>query len=160
EKRKNARAAVHAQATVDYANVQHEKATLVDLAQDGMAVQFGKKLPPTSKIYFQFHLPGQSMAIRLSGQMVWQDWNGRGGIQFVDVPKASRKLLTDFLGANLPAESQRERLPEVTVEMEEPLQLATISVTEQTHGVEPANAKYEVSLDPVTEKKSDSDKRS
>jgi hypothetical protein len=136
EKRKSARAAVHAQATIDYANVQQEKATLVDLAQEGMAVRFGKKLPPTSKVYFQFKLPEQSASVRLSGQVVWQDWNGRAGVQFVDVPKASRRLLTDFLGANLPSDSQLERLPDVTVEMEEPLQLATISVAEQTHGSE------------------------
>ncbi len=134
EKRKNARATVHAHATVDYANVEQEKATLVDLAQDGMAVQFGKKLPPVSKVYFQFQLPGQTSSVRLSGQVIWQDWNGRAGFQFVDVPKASRRLLTDFLGANLPASTQRERLPGVTVEMEEPLQLATVSVDEQTHG--------------------------
>src|SRR5579863_4958304 len=67
EKRKNARASVHAHATVDYANVEREKATLVDLAQDGMAVLFGKRLPPTTKVYFQFKLPGQATSIRLSG---------------------------------------------------------------------------------------------
>ena len=134
EKRKNARAAVHTHATVDYANVEQERATLVDLAQDGMAVQFGKKLPPTNKIYFQFKLPGQAASVRLSGQVVWQDWNGRAGVQFVDVPKASRRLLTDFLGANLPNASKRDRMPDVTVEMEEPLQLAMVSVAEQTHG--------------------------
>src|SRR3954468_22811110 len=81
EKRKSARATVHTHATVDYANVQQEKATLVDLAQDGMAVLFGKKLPPTCKVYFQFKLPGQTASVRLSGQVVWQDWNGRGGVQ-------------------------------------------------------------------------------
>ncbi len=140
EKRKNARAAVHAHATIDYANVQQEKATLVDLAQEGMAVQFGKKLPPVNKVYFQFKLPGQASSVRLSGQVVWQDWNGRAGVQFVDVPKASRKLLTEFLSVSLPADSQQERLPGVTVEVEEPLQLATVSVAEQTHGVE--NTKY------------------
>jgi DNA-binding NarL/FixJ family response regulator len=134
EKRKSARATVHAHATIDYANVQQEKATLVDLAQEGMAVQFGKKLPPTSKVYFQFQLPGQLASIRLSGQVVWQDWNGRAGVQFVDVPKASRRLLTEFLSASLPTDMQQEQLPDVTVEMEEPLQLATVSVAEQTHG--------------------------
>src|SRR4029077_2616066 len=44
EKRRTARATVHAHATVDYANAQQEKATLIDLAEDGMSVQFGKKL--------------------------------------------------------------------------------------------------------------------
>jgi len=144
EKRKNARTAVHAHATVDYANVQQEKATLVDLAQDGMQVRFGKKIPPTGKVYFQFKLPQQSISIRLSGQLIWQDWNGRAGVQFADVPKASRRLITDFLSANLPAESQQERLPDVTVEMEEPLQLATVSVAEQTHGSETTSAQLQI----------------
>jgi len=134
EKRKNARSPVHAQATIDYANIQQERATLVDLAQEGMQVQFGKKLPPVSKVYFQFKLPSQTANIRLSGQVVWQEWNGRAGIQFVDVPKTSRRLLTDFLAANGPNDSRREQFPDVTVVMEEPLQLATVSVGEQTHG--------------------------
>ncbi len=120
EKRKSARASVHAHATVDYANVERERATLIDLAEDGMAVLFGKKLPPTSKVYFQFQLPGQKSNIRLSGQVIWQDWNGRGGVQFVDVPKTSRRLLTEYLSAHRTSETQQE-LPEVTVEMEEPL---------------------------------------
>jgi CheY-like chemotaxis protein len=134
EKRKSARAAVHTQATIDYATVQQDRATLIDLAQEGMQVQFGKKLPPTSKVYFQFKLPGQSASIRLSGQVVWQDWNGRAGVQFVDVPTSSRRLLADYLGANLPSEGQPEQFPDVTVEIEEPRQLATMSVAEQTHG--------------------------
>jgi len=161
EKRKNARAAVHAHATIDYANVQQEKATLVDLAQDGMQVQFGKKLPPTSKVYFQFKLPNQAMSVRLSGQVIWQDWNGRAGVQFVDVPKASRKLLAEFLSASLPAESQQERLPDVTVEVEEPLQLATISVSEQTHGSQPhqETRAYEAAPKDSFSSKSDADNR-
>lgn len=133
EKRKSARAAVHTHATVDYANVEQEKATLIDLAQDGMSVLFGKKLPPTSKVYFQFKLPGQTASVRLSGQLVWQDWNGRGGVQFLDVPRTSRRLMDDFLGANLPNGGKRE-FSDVTVEMEESQQLAGVAVAEQTHG--------------------------
>ena len=102
---------------------QQEKATLIDLAEDGMAVQFGKKLPPTSKVYFQFKLPEQSASVRLSGQVIWQDWNGRAGIQFVDVPKVSRRLLTDYLAAHGPSKFRRRGVPDVTVEMEEPLQV-------------------------------------
>ena len=161
EKRKNARATVHAQATIDYANVQQEKATLVDLAQEGMQVQFGKKLPPTNKVYFQFKLPQQAMSVRLSGQVVWQDWNGRAGIQFVDVPKASRRQLTDFLSANLPAESLQERLPDVTVEVEEPLQLATVSIAEQTHGSQARQEtiQKEFAQEPASAAQSDADNR-
>jgi DNA-binding NarL/FixJ family response regulator len=127
EKRKSGRAPVHAHATVDYANVEQEKATLINLAQDGMAVQFGKKLPPTSKVYFQFRLPGQTSSVRLSGQLMWQDWNGRGGVQFADVPKASRKLMDEFLTANLSEEEGKQDLVDVTVEVEEAVGMSVIS---------------------------------
>src|SRR5499427_8758609 len=126
EKRKSARATVHTHATVDYANVEQEKATLIDLAEDGMAVHFGKKLP-ISKVYFQFKLPGQSSSVRLSGQVVWQDWNGRGGVQFVDVPKTSRRLMDEFLAANLPNEDGKQDLIDITVEVEEPVVNSVIS---------------------------------
>lgn len=135
DKRKSGRAPVHTHATVDYADVQQEKATLIDLAENGMSLLFGKRLPPTSKVYFQFQLPGQKSAVRLSGQVMWQEWNGRAGVQFVDVPKTSRRLLGEFLDANLPKDLKQDELPEITVEVEEPLmQLATVSVAQQTHG--------------------------
>src|SRR5579862_958173 len=146
EKRKDARAAVHAHATVDYANVQQEKATLVDLSKNGMAVRFGKKLPPTSKVYFQFRLPQQAQSVRLSGQLVWQDWNGRGGIQFADVPKASRRLLDKFLGATLQKDLQQER-PDITVEMEEPVLVTSGAVDGfGHHGEKEQHTSHEVAV--------------
>jgi hypothetical protein len=141
EKRKTGRASVHTHAMVDYANVQQEKATLVNLAQSGMSLLFGKKLPPTSKVYFQFKLPGQSASVRVSGQVVWQDWNGRAGVQFVDVPKASRRLLDEFLEANLPTDVRQEQLPDVEVEVEESPQFETVSVVEKAGGTKRAETK-------------------
>lgn len=101
DKRRKNRVSVHAQATVDYAGGEQSKATLVDLAADGMAVNFGKHLPPTSKVYFQFQLPGQTKPIRLSGVVVWQDWSGRAGVQFLDVLQSSRRLLDEWLHKNM-----------------------------------------------------------
>jgi len=113
DKRGKARASIHTQAMIDYAGGEHEKATLVDLSENGMAVNFGKKLPPSSKVYFQFQLPGQTARVRLSGQLVWQDWNGRAGIQFVDVPQASRKALHEWLQKSLADAPKRELAAEV-----------------------------------------------
>jgi CheY-like chemotaxis protein len=117
DKRRKARATVHTHATIDYAGVEQARATLVDLAEDGMAVNFGKKLPPTCKVYFQFQLPGQMANVRLSGQVVWQDWNGRAGIQFVDVPQASRRVLREWLQMNL-ADAPRQQLATEEVQVE------------------------------------------
>jgi CheY-like chemotaxis protein len=107
EKRRNIRVPVHAFANVDYAGVEQARATLMDVAEDGMSVNFGKKLPPTSKVYFQFQLPGQTASVRLSGQVVWQDWNGRAGIQFVDVPQTSRRILRNWLQTSQSEATQR-----------------------------------------------------
>src|SRR5580658_9692208 len=117
DKRRKARASVHTHATIDYAGVEQARATLVDLAEDGMAVNFGKKLPPTCKVYFQFQLPGQMANVRLSGQVVWQDWNGRAGIQFVDVPQASRRVLREWLQMNV-ADAPRQQLAAEEVKVE------------------------------------------
>jgi hypothetical protein len=154
EKRRKPRATVHAHATIDYADVAQEKATLVDLAEDGMSVRFGKKFPPTTKVYFQFQLPDQSAVVRLSGLVVWQDWNGRTGIQFVDVPKTSRRLITDFLRPVLPAARVQESVAGVTVEMEEPLQGVGVGAERVKRGVEPgadrrSEPRVEASAEPV-----------
>ncbi len=108
EKRYKARARVHAQATVDYAGGEQVRATLVDLAEDGMAVHFGTKVPPTCRVYFQFQLPGQKATVRLSGQVVWQEWSGRAGVQFVDVPQTSRRLVSEWLQANRETAAKEE----------------------------------------------------
>jgi CheY-like chemotaxis protein len=117
DKRGKARAAVHTHATIDYAGGEQEKATLVDLSEDGMAVNFGKRLPTASKVYFQFQLPGQTARVRLSGQVVWQDWNGRAGVQYVDVPKTSRRILQEWLQKSL-ADATKRELAEESVEVE------------------------------------------
>ena len=160
DKRRKARATVHAHATVDYGGGEQTRATLVDLAEDGMAVNFGKKLPPTCKVYFQFQLPGQKTTVRLSGQVMWQDWNGRAGVQFVDVPQTSRRILTEWLQGNLADASKREL---ATVEVQHSIQPRESSVEADRH--QPRNhytAKPEVkdrNRDAVARLRSEPDNR-
>jgi CheY-like chemotaxis protein len=129
DKRRKARATVHTNATIDYAGVEKAKATLVNLAEDGMGVNFGKKLPPTCKVYFQFQLPGQMANVRLSGQVVWQDWNGRAGIQFVDVPQGSRKVLQEWLKMNA-TEAPKRPVVSDAIEIERSIRPVEVPVAE------------------------------
>jgi CheY-like chemotaxis protein len=131
DKRRKARAAVHAHARVDYAGAESQSATLVDLAEDGMAVNFGKRLPPTSKVYFQFQLPGQKHTVRLSGMVVWQDWTGRAGVQFLDVPKTSQRLIHEWLQKNLT--NAPKGLASERVEVEHSLRESESSVAIDAH---------------------------
>src|SRR5438477_956415 len=97
EKRTKLRVALHAPASIAYGNAENVAATLLDLSEDGLAIQSERRLPLRCKVYFQFNLPGGKSAVRLSGDVVWQDSSGRVGIRFVDVPQTSRRTLNEWI---------------------------------------------------------------
>jgi len=97
ERRRYQRIPLHASAFMDYAGTENVPATILDLSQDGIAIQCERRLPPRCKVYFQFTLPGHPSKVRLSGQAMWQDSTGRVGMRFVDVPQSSRRALGDWL---------------------------------------------------------------
>jgi c-di-GMP-binding flagellar brake protein YcgR len=106
ERRTNPRAPVHAQASIAFPNREDAKATLVDLSEYGLAIQAEHNLPPRSKVYFQFSVPGQTAVVRFSGEVVWQDASGRVGLRFADMPSTSRRALNQWLDTNLAEHSK------------------------------------------------------
>jgi c-di-GMP-binding flagellar brake protein YcgR len=101
EKRSKLRVALHAPASITYANAENVPATLLDLSEDGLAIQSERRLPPRCKVYFQFNLPGDRSTVRLSADVVWQDSSGRVGLRFLDVPQASRRTLNSWIKTSL-----------------------------------------------------------
>ena len=101
DKRRHPRLPVHAQASISYPAVENAPATLIDLSEEGLAVQSEQRLPTKTKVYFRFNLPGQTRWIQLAGETVWQDSSGRAGIRFVQVPHFARLLLQEWLGARM-----------------------------------------------------------
>ena len=99
ERRRNLRLPVHSQATFDHPGLENGQATLVDLSEEGTAIQSASKLPPSCKVYFKFELPDQPSVVRLSAEVVWQDSAGRVGMRFIDVPQSSRRLLREWLSS-------------------------------------------------------------
>jgi len=106
ERRVRPRIPVRAHTSVSYAGKEDVPAALVDLSEEGIAFRSDNKLPPYCKVYFQFALPGNPALIRLAGEVMWQDSCGRVGIRFAHVPRSSRKVLNDWLQANLPSSSE------------------------------------------------------
>ena len=103
ERRIRPRIPVQASSSITYADKENVPAALVDLSDDGVAILSKNKLPPYSKVYFHFVLPGNTSPVRLSGEVMWQDSSGRVGIRFAQVPKTSRRVLNDWLQAQLSA---------------------------------------------------------
>jgi CheY-like chemotaxis protein len=100
ERRRAPRIPITAQANLDSAGAENQRATLLDLSDGGTALRSDRRVPPRCKVYFQFALPGQEQLVRLSGEVAWQDASGRTGIRFVDVPQASRRLINAWLMQN------------------------------------------------------------
>ena len=109
EKRTMLRVSLHAPASIAYGSAENVAATLLDLSEDGLALQSERRLPLRCKVYFQFNLPGNKSAVRLSGDVVWQDSSGRVGIRFVDVPQTSRRTLNEWIKGSLARLATAER---------------------------------------------------
>jgi CheY-like chemotaxis protein/c-di-GMP-binding flagellar brake protein YcgR len=113
ERRRAPRIPVNSPASVAYPGAEDLRATLIDLSDGGTALRSGNTLPPACKVYFQFALPGQEQAVRLSGEVAWQDASGRTGIRFVDVPQASRRLMHAWLLQNSFRQTRNQPAPPV-----------------------------------------------
>ena len=101
ERRLTQRIPVDANASIAYASTDNEATKLVDLSVDGIAIYSAKPLPRNCKVYFNFSLPGEISTIRLSCEVIWQNDSGNVGLRFVDVPKASRRVLDYWIKNNV-----------------------------------------------------------
>jgi len=106
ERRIRPRLPLHANTSISFGDKDNVPAALLDLSEDGIALQCDSKLPPYGKVYFQFALPGNASLVRLSGEVMWQDASDRVGIRFAQVPGISRRQLNEWLHANLTTPSE------------------------------------------------------
>jgi c-di-GMP-binding flagellar brake protein YcgR len=111
ERRRGPRIPVNSPTSVAHAGAENLRGTIVDLSDGGTSLRTENTLPPAGKVYFQFALPGQQQAVRLSGEVAWQDAAGRTGIRFVDVPQASRRLMQAWLLQNNFRQIQTKEAP-------------------------------------------------
>src|SRR5208337_3561798 len=74
---------------------------LLDLHEDGFAVQTSERLDMNRAVSLCLDLPETKSYIHGSGQVIWTDDAGRGGIQFSGLSDSSRQILKQWLFANL-----------------------------------------------------------
>jgi ActR/RegA family two-component response regulator len=68
-------------------------AMVLDLNQDGLALQAPEPLPPVQQVPMRFVLPGTGHMVEGMGEVVWADDGGRAGMLFSRLTPASRKYL-------------------------------------------------------------------
>jgi hypothetical protein len=74
---------------------------LLDLHEQGFSVRTGEQLEVSRALTLSLELPETKSYIHGTGQVVWSDQTGRSGIRFSYIPEPSRKVLKQWLFANL-----------------------------------------------------------
>ncbi|HKB99278.1 MAG TPA: GAF domain-containing protein [Terriglobales bacterium] len=74
---------------------------LLDVHEDGFAVQTSERLEINRAVSLCLDLPETKSFIHGSAQVIWSDDAGRGGIRFSGLPESSRQVLKEWLFANL-----------------------------------------------------------
>jgi hypothetical protein len=74
---------------------------LLDLSEDGFAVQTSEQLEVNRAVSLSLDLPETKTHIHGTCQVVWSDGTGRGGIRFSGLPDSSQRQLKEWLFVNL-----------------------------------------------------------
>jgi hypothetical protein len=72
-------------------------AIVLDLSEQGLALQAPEPLPPVQNVPLRFVLPGTSHLVEAIGKVIWADDDGRAGMFFSRLTPASRHHLKNWL---------------------------------------------------------------
>jgi hypothetical protein len=72
-------------------------AILRDLSEFGIALQTVTPLAPNQQVHLHFELPAPRVRVEAAGRIAWTDSWGQAGVQFLDLPQGSERLLKQWI---------------------------------------------------------------
>jgi hypothetical protein len=92
--------------TLAYVNLDSTNGGILrDLSEFGIAVQATAPLHSEHQVHLRFALPNPHVRIEATGRVVWTDSLGQSGIEFLDLPQRSRRLLKEWVFTQILAEA-------------------------------------------------------
>lgn len=105
DRRRNLRQKLHSPVYVSFdgpdSGLAVDLSELLDLHEEGFAVQMAERLEVNRTVTLCLDLPETQSYIHGSGEVIWSDQSGRGGIRFRALSDRSRQVLRQWLFANL-----------------------------------------------------------
>jgi GAF domain/Sel1 repeat/PilZ domain len=105
ERRRNLRHKLHTPVYASFNGPQPgmvvDLSELLNLNEEGFAVQTGERLDVKRAVTVCLDLPETKNYLHCTGQVIWSDDTGRGGIRFSPLSERSRQVLKEWLFANL-----------------------------------------------------------
>lgn len=80
---------------------------LCDVSEFGMAMHAVTAFVPDQQVHLRFELPNPRVRVEAAGRVAWTDSVGRAGVEFVDLPERSRRLLQEWLLTQILAGAER-----------------------------------------------------
>jgi CheY-like chemotaxis protein len=96
DRRRSPRHAVQALVYLHF-NVGELPALMLDVSEQGLALQAAEPFPKVEEVPLRFVLPGTAHSVEATGQVIWSNEDGRAGMFFSRLTPASRKHLKDWL---------------------------------------------------------------
>ena len=72
-------------------------AILRDVSEFGLAMQTVTPLAQQQQVHLRFELPASRMRVEAAGRIAWTDSWGQAGVQFLDLPQRSERLLKEWI---------------------------------------------------------------
>jgi hypothetical protein len=105
ERRRRIRHKAHTPAYASFSNSSSgmvvDLSEVLDLHEDGFAVQTSHRLPVNQSVNLSLDLPETKALVHCSGHVVWSDAAGRAGIRLSGLPEPSQRLVKEWLFINL-----------------------------------------------------------
>jgi hypothetical protein len=76
---------------------------IVNFSLTGMCLQSREMLPQTGRVHMSFVIPGEDVALRVAGTVIWAHASGRCGIKFNQLDSGAQGKLEGWIDSMLPA---------------------------------------------------------
>lgn len=80
-----------------YVDLNADRGILRDLSEFGMAVQSLASLQAEQQVRLRVDLPDPRLRVEAQGRVAWTDAGGQAGVEFLDLPRRSRRQLQEWI---------------------------------------------------------------
>lgn len=115
ERRRQARQSIIGRELISVEMPPDNFGLIIDLTEDGAAVQAVATLPSRSHTTLRFTLPGESKPLELKAEVIWSRQNKEAGLRFISPPDEARRTIRNAIALLTQDGLSAEPIPETVI---------------------------------------------
>lgn len=98
----------HPLCSLAYVNLDHANGGIIhDISDGGMAIQAVAPLRAEQPVHLRFELLNPRLRLEMAGRVAWGHSSGQCGVEFLNIPERSKRLLKDWIFIQLLTSAQQ-----------------------------------------------------